>query len=229
MAFLYDERKVSFGGLAGEVVIPPIAMGGGEYRPADQLARTPFIVGFRVGWFAFTICTTHILYGSAVAEDPRRVAEIGLLAEFLAARANEPFAWAPNMILLGDFNIFSPEDLTMKALLDAGFVVPEGLKELPSNAPRTKFYDQIAFITMDAADQLKEAKGGVFNYYDSVYKDDDEMTYIDDMGGAYETSSRGNTAMKQARSATTGIGALTRCPITSRCGSSSTPSSAIAI
>jgi endonuclease/exonuclease/phosphatase family metal-dependent hydrolase len=192
MAFLYDERKVSFGGLAGEVVIPPIAMGGSEYRPADQLARTPFIVGFRVGWFAFTICTTHILYGSDAANEPRRVEEIGLLSEFLAARAREPLAWAPNMILLGDFNIYSPEDLTMQALIDAGFVVPDGLKELPSNAPRTKFYDQIAFITMDAADQLRAAKGGVFNYYASLYKEDDEMIYVDDMGAAYETTSKGD-------------------------------------
>jgi len=191
MAFLYDERKVSFGGLAGEVVIPPIAMGRKKYRPADQLARTPFIVGFRVGWFAFTICTTHILYGTKAAEDPRRVEEIRLLAEFLAARAKEPFAWAPNMVLLGDFNIFSPKDKTMQALLDAGFDVPEGLRKHPSNAPRTKHYDQIAFITTDVTDQLQGAKGGVLNYYGTVYTDKDERIYVGDMGAAYRKTSRG--------------------------------------
>ena len=193
MAFLYDERKVSFGGLAGEVVIPPVSMGRKKYRPADQLARTPFIVGFRAGWFAFTICTTHIVYGTKAAEDPRRVDEIRLLAQFLAARAKEPLAWAPNMILLGDFNIFSPKDKTMQALLEAGFSVPEGLRKAPSNAPRTKHYDQIAFITTDVGDQLQGTKGGVFNYYTTVFTDGDQKTYVDDMGPAYLKTSKGKT------------------------------------
>src|SRR5688572_14632397 len=58
MAFIYDKRKVTFGGLAGEIVVPPIS----KTEPAPQHARTPFMVGFRTGWFKFTICTTHAYY-----------------------------------------------------------------------------------------------------------------------------------------------------------------------
>lgn len=189
MAFLFDSRKVNFGGLAGEIVIPPSL--GGDLQPAEQLARTPFIVGFRVGWFAFTICTTHILYGEEKAEDPRRLKEIQLLAEFLAKRASEKHAWAPTMIMLGDFNIFSPKDKTMEAITAAGFEVPVQLQEHPSNAPRTKHYDQIAFITKDLEDQLAHCRAGAFNYFDTVYTMDDEPVYEGDMGESYQTTSKG--------------------------------------
>jgi endonuclease/exonuclease/phosphatase family metal-dependent hydrolase len=139
MAFLYDGRKVSFGGLAGEIVLPD-----SRKERVLQFARTPFICGFRSGWTKFNLCTVHIYYGEAKADDPRRVKEIQDLAELLAKRARTPKAQpagpdepagrardSENLILLGDFNIFSRDDVTMKALTDAGFTVPEELQPLP--------------------------------------------------------------------------------------------------
>jgi hypothetical protein len=82
-----------------------------KLEPSKQLARTPFLVGLQAGWFKFTICTTHILYGKA--EDPNRLEEIRVLAEFLADRARERYAWSKNMILLKDFNIFDTSDQTL--------------------------------------------------------------------------------------------------------------------
>lgn len=55
-----------------------------------------------------------------------------MLAEFLADRARERYAWSKNMILLKDFNIFNTSDQTLKAITDAGFVVPKQLQKLPS-------------------------------------------------------------------------------------------------
>jgi endonuclease/exonuclease/phosphatase family metal-dependent hydrolase len=189
MAFVYDSRKLSFGGLAGEVVIPEIKKQDKSYEPARQLARTPFMVGFRAGWFRFTICTTHILYGESAAEDPERLEEIQVLAEFLATRAKEKYAWAKNMILLGDFNIFSTGDDTLRAITNAGFTIPEQLQALPSNALRDRHYDQIAFIAPDLKDKLELNRAGVFDYYKYVYRDQDEKQYAEDMGKAYvETS-----------------------------------------
>ena len=52
LAFLYDSRKVRFSGLAGEVVLPSAATGRREDF-VEQFARTPFLVGFSVGWFSF--------------------------------------------------------------------------------------------------------------------------------------------------------------------------------
>lgn len=184
MAFLYDSRKVKFGGLAGEIVIPP---GKGK----EQLARTPFVCGFETGWLKFMLCTVHIYYGSEKAEDPDRVKEIELLSEFLAGRVEERTAWSKNLVLLGDFNIFSPSDKTFKALLKGGFFVPKQLQQLPSNVERNKHYDQMAFITRKDWDQgmvkerLTRCKAGVFNFFALVYRDEDESLYSAEMDDGY--------------------------------------------
>lgn len=200
MAFLYDSRKITFGGLAGEVVIPPIREHGALLTPAKQLARTPFLVGFQAGWFKFTLCTTHILYGQARAIDPDRLAEIQMLAQFLAERAGERYAWARNMILLGDFNIFDTTDETLQAINRAGFRLPPQLQQLPSNAPKTKHYDQIAFIAPDVQDQLAMSHAGVFNFFDQVYHTDHEPLYGDDMGAAYVKTKTGVERTAEQRS-----------------------------
>jgi hypothetical protein len=73
MAFLYDQRKVRFAHMAGEVTIPPVEKKVGnkvvEYTPSKQLVRTPFICSFQAGWFRFNLCTVHILYGENIPDN----------------------------------------------------------------------------------------------------------------------------------------------------------------
>ena len=192
--YSYDSRKVSFGGLAGELVLPPLegkdANNKTVYTPVSQIARTPFMCGFQSGWTRFILSTVHILYGKSTANDPQRVAEIRHVAQSLRSRTLDRSAWARDMILLGDFNIFSPQDKTMQALTDAGFIVPPALQNLPAHAPQTKFYDQIAFRVRD--DRFATAnKGGVFNYYKTVFRPQDEATYAPLIGERYHTTSTG--------------------------------------
>jgi endonuclease/exonuclease/phosphatase family metal-dependent hydrolase len=186
LAFLYDSRKVSFGGFASQVVLPPVAVQKGSAQPVEQLARTPFLVGFRSGWLKFTICTAHALYGKGVAAPPERVREIKMLAQFLARRANDRDAWARNMIVLGDFNIFNPKDSTFAALRDAKFTIPEKLQGMPSNAAGGKHFDQIAFIAPDLEDKLELSKAGVLNVFDTVFTDKpkDQKFYVGTKGRA---------------------------------------------
>ena len=107
LAFLFDRRKVRFSGVAGEIVIPPVEDAhGNRIAPADQLARTPTIVGFEAGWFRFMLSTVHIIWGKGDEEHPARVAEIQTIAAFLKDRSEDVNAWSHNMFLLGDFNIF---------------------------------------------------------------------------------------------------------------------------
>jgi endonuclease/exonuclease/phosphatase family metal-dependent hydrolase len=177
MAFIYDTRKVRFGGLAGEIVIPPVD----KDTPSGQYARSPFIVGFRTGWFQFTICTTHIYYGKSVADDPQRIKEIKQLAKHLAASVEKEQAWAKNMILLGDFNIFGADDETFKALTAPGFQIHPALLGTGSNVDQSKHFDQIAFIAPDLKDRLEECNAGVFNFYSHVYRNDDAAMYESDV------------------------------------------------
>lgn len=191
LAYVYDTRKVKFAGLAGELVLPPIEGPGGEPAPPKQLARTPYIAGFRSGWTDFVLCTVHILYGSNAPDNPERINEIRQLAGFLSDRSVDPAAWSRNVVVLGDFNIFSPEDETMKALLDNDFVIPEEIRDIPgSNVPKNKKYDQIAFrVRPGKLDTTGRA--GVFDFFDVVYREQDEAEYVEAMGESYNTTSRG--------------------------------------
>jgi endonuclease/exonuclease/phosphatase family metal-dependent hydrolase len=185
LAFMYDSRKLSFTGLAGEVVIPPVKVttdsGEKMYNPATQLARTPLILGLRTAWFKFSVSTVHIIYGSGSNDEPRRVKEIQLLSDFLAARADDKNSHTDNMILLGDFNIFKPSNQTFKEIAK-NFTIPKPLQDLPTNVPQSKFYDQIAFRGNVPSDEIQ---GGVFNFFNHVYRLEDELAYADKMPDTY--------------------------------------------
>ena len=196
MAFMYDARKVKFGGLSGEIVIPPKRVRGRTYDPGHQLARTPMVCGFESGWLKFMLCTVHIYYGASKADDPTRIKEIELLSEFLASRVEQESAWAHNLVLLGDFNIFSTGDETFSAMTRAGFFIPEQLQQLPSNIDRSKHYDQMAFISKSydqrvMEDRLNNCRAGVINFFEAVYREDEEDLYAPIIGKPYSQKSRG--------------------------------------
>ncbi len=196
LAFLYDSRKVRFTGVAGEVVMPAIRdkTGKTKYLPANQLYRTPFLCGFQVGWAKILLCTVHIQYGENTSNAEDRVEEIRLIAQTLGKRARERKN-QDNLILLGDFNIFSPQDHTMTALLDAGFTIPEALQTVSATnvGSSKRYYDQIA--SMPRAFNLEPTgKAGVFDFFNVVYTAADETLYVGEhpgqMGHAYHQTSK---------------------------------------
>ncbi|UWU89129.1 endonuclease/exonuclease/phosphatase family protein [Bradyrhizobium sp. CB1015] len=181
LAFVYNTAKVSFTGLAGELVLPSKA----ATERMSQIARTPFVCGFQVGWAKFNLCTVHIYYGTAKAEEPRRVDEINALANLLAAKAKDyintsaPVDYSPeHLVLLGDFNIFSRTDATYEAITKNKFEVPTELQKLPtgSNVDQNKFYDQIAFFKQKVG--VKNTRAGVFDFFDYVFSDPKEFKGI---------------------------------------------------
>ena len=174
MAFIFDRCKVFFRKMAGELVLP-------EKKLIDdklQFARTPFNVAFQAGWFRFILATVHIYYGTSSKEDPRRVAEINAVADFLNKRAKKE---NENYILLGDFNIFNQGDATMKALEKNGFYIPNAIKECPTDLGKKKFYDQIAFKlkidnNMTVFSEGKQ-RAGAFDYTETIYPPQDMSLY----------------------------------------------------
>lgn len=177
MAFVYDSRKIRFGGLAGELVLPPVKLGPKQYKPVTQISRTPFICGFKSGWSKFTLTSVHILYGTSTPDDPERLAEIKHICQFLKERSEDPNTWSQNNILLGDFNIFSTEDKVMELFSEAGFIIPEGIRTKRSNVSRVeRHYDQIALkITKDRFDFT--GNSGVFDFYKTVFREDEVEEY----------------------------------------------------
>ena len=197
MAFIYDTRKVKPTGLVGEVVLPPK-----KNQPVRQFARSPFLVGFQAGWFKFSLCTVHIYYGSSTAEDPQRVQEIDELAGFLAKRAKKyreryhAHEYC-NIGLLGDFNIFEITDKTYAALLKHGFVVPQECVGLRTNIGRQRrSFDQIAFLEHDK--DVRPGAAGVFNFYKTVYRPEDQGTYRHAMARTIKDSNANKPQSKRS-------------------------------
>jgi endonuclease/exonuclease/phosphatase family metal-dependent hydrolase len=166
---------------AAEIVLPPNSLVGGP----QQFARTPFIASFQAGWLKLNLATVHIYYGTGAAGLEQRREEIRRLTELLAQRAkNDSDSDADAyFVVLGDFNIVDREHETMQALQSNEFMTPEPLQHIPgSNVKQDKFYDQIA-LWMGKSNRRKSYtriipyRAGVFDYYDVVYRTDEESIY----------------------------------------------------
>ncbi|MGR2752274.1 endonuclease/exonuclease/phosphatase family protein [Agromyces arachidis] len=165
---------------AEAALVPDLPPTEAEAMEGQQFARTPFLVAFQAGWFRFNLCTVHIYYGedSGVALR-RRIAEIRALVSFFAKRQDRESRGktpqlAENYILLGDFNVVSPEHETMAALTAKKFRVPEPIDG--TNFPnRNHFYDQIAVRVKDP--RFRVADGGMLDLYQDVFTDDDLPLY----------------------------------------------------
>ena len=183
MAFVFNRKRVRFTGLAGQVVLPrtQLVTGGQSGDGGLQFARAPYQASFQAGWFKFNLATVHIFFGGE-SGDPlaRRVAEIARIARHfrdLQKKENAIPGQAADYILLGDFNIVSPEHQTMQALKKNGFVVPDALQGFTTNLGRNKYYDQIAFRPHDQ--RLELGRAGVFDFRDAVFGERDYDAYHD--------------------------------------------------
>lgn len=175
MAFLYDKGKLTFKNLAGEIVLPDKSLIDGKL----QFARTPFCVAFQAGWFMFNLTTVHIYYGKEKGEEyERRVKEIDNIASFLSKRAKQENV---NYILLGDFNIVDPTDQTMLALEKNKFIIPDEIKNNPSDISGTKYYDQIAFKLKEGENMFvfskDKQKAGTFKFFNYLFTPEELSIY----------------------------------------------------
>jgi endonuclease/exonuclease/phosphatase family metal-dependent hydrolase len=166
---------------AVEIVLPPNSLVGGP----QQFARTPFIVSFQSGWLKINLATVHIYYGSGNAGLAQRKEEIQRLTELLAQRARSDSDSDADayFVVLGDFNIVNRQHETMAALLSNDFVTPQPLQTIPgSNVRQDKFYDQIALWMGKSKHRktythLVPLRAGVFDFFDTVYRSDEEAIY----------------------------------------------------
>ena len=166
---------------AAEIVLPPDSVVGG----AMQFARTPFIASFQTGWLKINLATVHIYFGSGASGLERRKEEIRRLTELLGERAksDRDSDADAHFIALGDFNIVDREHATMDALVSNGFEIPEALLRVPgSNVKQDKFYDQIALWRGRSRrwkryTHMRSWRAGVFDFFDVVYRRDEEKTY----------------------------------------------------
>ena len=180
LGFIYHRDKVSFQGVAGEIVLPENLLVS-DVTNKLQFARTPFACAFQSGWLSFTFATVHIYYGTASKTSDayqRRVKEIESVARFLAKRAKQE---DQTYILVGDFNIEKFGDATADALEQAKFTIVRNKEG--SNQTQTKFYDQISFWAREGEVRMADSDraNGVLRLFDTLFRDDDFPVYARDV------------------------------------------------
>jgi endonuclease/exonuclease/phosphatase family metal-dependent hydrolase len=156
MAFLYNKNRVFFRNLVGKVVLPR------EHLIADeQVARSPFFASFQSGWFKFSLCSAHIIFGDDLA---LRAREVEAVASALVKRAKKE---DQVHIFLGDMNIEKKDDEVMQALKASKLMVPDFG---PTNMSGNKWFDQMAFTEKGkAGSKTRLLRHGKFDWRHAVF------------------------------------------------------------
>ncbi|HAT87225.1 MAG TPA: endonuclease [Rhizobiales bacterium] len=182
LAFIYDEDKVSFRGMTGELVLPDkmqIIDGEGDKEKRRQFSRTPFMAAFQSGWFKFILTTVHIYFWeNSGPKYERRVKEIRTVAKFLSKRADRDVNKKElgSHILVGDFNIKREGSPGDEALEEEGFTIFRNREG--TNKDQNRFYDQISFKSKENQVQLAtDGSHGVLQFFDSIYRATDFDSY----------------------------------------------------
>ncbi len=175
MAFVYNISTVSFRNLIGEIVLPKEDLIAGE-----QVARSPFFASFQAGWFKFSLCSAHIVFGGNLG---LRAAEIKAIADTLVKRAKSE---DQVHIFLGDMNIEKKDDEVMQALKGSKLTVPDFG---PTNMGGNRWFDQMAFTEKGKAGRkTRLLRHGKFDWRHAVFgphpaDDAPELTEQDKAGG----------------------------------------------
>jgi len=156
MAFVYNTNRVFFRNIIGEIVISKEDLISGE-----QVARSPFFASFQAGWFKFSLCSSHIIYGDDLQ---LRASEIRVIAHTLVKRAKSE---DQVHIFLGDMNIEKEDDEVMQALKNSKLTVPDFG---PTNMNGDKWFDQMAFTAKGKAERkTRLLRHGKFDWRHAVF------------------------------------------------------------
>ncbi len=168
LAFIFDQRRVLPSGLAGEIVLPPMADG----APSSQFDRTPYAVGFHAGTERFVLVTAHIRYGTPARRTPEILALATHVAREMRDRVRKASTEEENLIVLGDFNIDKrKDDPNFQAFVSTGLWVPPQLEHLrTATGSVAKFYDQIAWFRPDF-DLVYGDRAGVIDFSGALFPD----------------------------------------------------------
>ncbi len=163
MAFVYNTDRVFFRNLIGEIVIKRENLIAGE-----QIARSPFFASFQAGWFKFSLCSAHIVYGDDLE---LRAQEIKVIADTLVRRSKKE---DQVHVFLGDMNIEKKDDIVMQALKGSQMTVPDFG---PTNMSGNRYFDQMAFTTKGKAGRkTRLLRHGAFDWRHAVFGPHPKMT-----------------------------------------------------
>lgn len=164
IGFIYDKRAVAFTGFAA-TANPPRTKVGDLYLPKFDWWREPFMASFSAGNFDFVLLAAHAQWGTPAG----RLVELKSLAEWVDLKKKEKTCEDKDLIVVGDFNIDTPDQLA--ALTSKGLQMPAALKgkTYGTNLAQDKRYDQI--LHYPDYPQNFSNQAGVVDFYSGGTKD----------------------------------------------------------
>ena len=164
IGFIYDKRAVTFTGFA-TTATPPRTKVGDLFLPKFDWWREPFMASFSAGSFDFVLLAAHAQWGTSAG----RLAELQSLAEWVDLKKKEKTCVDRDLIVVGDFNIETPDQLA--ALTSKGLQMPSALKgkAYGTNLAQDKRYDQI--LHYPGYPQNFSNQAGIVDFYSGGTKD----------------------------------------------------------
>ncbi len=171
LAFFYDARKVSLTALVGELNLPESpAETGNPYR-------SPYFAGFSINDRQLALCNVHLRWGRNENDRPVIMKAI---ADALVKKVERGRDFPPNFILLGDMNAGSVGGEILTTLENAGLTLPAAVRNLSVSPFQERPYAQIALKLAEDDFSLPD-EGGVFNFFQYVFTDNEEEIYRADI------------------------------------------------
>lgn len=185
MAFLWDTDVIRRGQLIGKVTFEPDELeraGGAGFR---AFSRTPYIGTFHRGKLAMMIVSVHSFFGEP--KDPidmaRRLAETKAMAWWCEQAVNDPQAYTPDVLAVGDMNTPSEDDMALaeemlNELRERGLFAPRYEKDGDDTVLETQIgtavrsenhYDQLLFYPKNTEADL--VAHGVFDFDATIFPD----------------------------------------------------------
>ncbi len=197
LGFIFDKRKIQLGDMTDEIVLSE-GIRIDDTRTA-QISRTPYLVEFIFNGSKIHFCNVHIHYGASIGPKlQRRLDEIKTTAKVLKRRIDKSSS-VSHMVLLGDMNVVSPDHQTMKLIEENGFFVPDTSINEPTNMSRNKYYDQIVFATRKDSFDINILSGGSLDFYEYVYREEDQAIYESIFSGFYRKDREPKTDQEKSR------------------------------
>jgi endonuclease/exonuclease/phosphatase family metal-dependent hydrolase len=168
-AYIYDQRRVNFSGLAGEIVLWDEIT---SLTTLQQLKRTPYITGFTAGWKSFAIINVHLNPGNSPSSRQLREREVRALVEVIKTKISKKRLWTENLMIMGDFNLYQDNTDIVRILEDYGFFQLDALRNISTNVSGTESYDKIFYRKNKYFNIANETgdNGGVFRFFEHVYQ-----------------------------------------------------------
>jgi len=148
-------------------VVEPVGEASLYPDPDDMFIREPYVAGFRVGRFDFTVVSIHLLYGDSIGE---RREELRLLDD-VVAWVDEQNGDESDILLMGDFNFPAS---------DAGWEL-DGWEFLVSPDSMTTITDTSSYDNVVYRHEYTGELAGLYEIYafdEFVFRNDDDAASL---------------------------------------------------